>query len=161
MLYDHQPKKVILKEINKLIPIKHNPYFWWRRWKPKNKPLHKRKGLLEKIENGDYDIPHFYWQAQYSLMELNKMYNELPYETFIENSGVERRRYNKLMEEFYKEDDQRIEKLIEEFTNKFTINCTKKIENIILEFGGTIKELYFHFEENYKYTYQPTWKKTF
>lgn len=161
MLYECQPKKLVDKEISKLIPIPHNPYFWWRRWKPKNPKLHKRKSLLERIENGDFNIPHFYWQAQYSLIELNKLYSNNSYETFIEISAVERRRYNKLIEEFYKEDDLRISQLIEEFTNNFTVRTEEEVENIILEFGGTIKDLYIHFENNYKYAYKKTWKTTF
>lgn len=162
MLYDHQPKEVIEKEISKLIPINHNPYFWWRRWKPKKEILHKRKSLLEKINNGDFDTPHFYWQAQYSLMELNKLYNESSFETFIEKSAVERRRYNRLIDEYYKEEDNRLKQLIFEFTNNFTIRTEEEVEKIILEFGGTIKELYNYFEKNYKFSYGiPSWKRTF
>ena len=33
----------------------YNPYFWWRNYKRKTKPLSRYASNLDKIENGDYD----------------------------------------------------------------------------------------------------------
>jgi len=69
-------EKVVLKEIKKLQPLNYNQFRWWRRFDSPNKSLHKNTDLLRKIQNGDFDFSHFFWQAKYTELEINKIYDE-------------------------------------------------------------------------------------
>ena len=88
---------------------KRSPFYWWRRWKS-HQYLPVRKGLLARIQNGDFDYPKLFDWAKYEMKykqdELNEFVknyqgNEDP-KTDNQYRDIERRyqkRYNKLYED--------------------------------------------------------------
>ena len=70
-------KELITQEISKLQPLNYNRFMWWRRFDSPNKPLHKNSDLLDKIQNGDFDFSHYFWQAKYTEMEMDEIHNDV------------------------------------------------------------------------------------
>ena len=52
---------------------KRSPFYWWRRWKS-HQYLPVKKGLLARIQNGDFEYPELFDWAKY---ELHYMKDEL------------------------------------------------------------------------------------
>ena len=102
---------------------KRSPFYWWRRWKS-HQYLPVRKGLLAKIQNGDFEYPKLFDWAKY---EMKYKQDEL--DEFVKNyqgnsdpktdtlyRDIERRyqkRYNKLFEDAYEVENRHIEGLAE------------------------------------------------
>jgi len=159
-MFETHDENLILKNVNKLRPIRMNRWFWWRKWEYPKKPLHKRKPLLERINNGDFDFSHYFWQAQYSLLQLNKIHKESKdLETYIENSSVEKSRYNRLMKDYYKDEDEKLQYLYKSFEESF-IPRMEETKEIINNFDGSLNELYQYYYKNHSYVIKPIRKST-
>ena len=106
------------------------PFYWWRRYRT-HKTLPSNYPLRDKIKNGDFDYSPFFQQAEW---ELHWMKDEQ--EEFIENyqgrdpeldhlyMDIElraRKRYNKLIEDAYKDENEKLEKIIIGFCKNFKI----------------------------------------
>jgi hypothetical protein len=52
-------------------PSKHNPYYWWRRFKLRQ-TLHPYQSLYSKIKNGDYEMSDYQYQIKYELELLDE-----------------------------------------------------------------------------------------
>ena len=139
---------------------KRSPFYWWRRWKS-HQYLPVRKGLLARIQNGDFEYPELFEWAKYELKykqdeldEFVKNYqgNEDP-KTDTLYMDIERRyqkRYNKLFEDAYEVENRHLTSLIEALSKEFKIS-KKKIKKIMETFGGATEDLYRYVEQN-KYT---------
>ena len=136
---------------------KRSPFYWWRRWKS-HQYLPVRKGLLARIQNGDFEYPKLFDWAKY---ELHYMQEEL--DEFVKNYqgnedpktdsqyiDIERRyqkRYNKLFEDAYEVENRHLTSLIEALSKEFKIS-KKKIKKIMETFGGATEDLYRYVEQN-------------
>ena len=139
---------------------KRSPFYWWRRWKS-HQYLPVRKGLLARIQNGDFEYPKLFDWAKY---EMKYKQDEL--DEFVKNyqgnsdpktdtlyRDIERRyqkRYNKLFEDAYEVENRHLEGLAEALCKEFKV-CKKKVKTIMETFGGTTEELYIYVDKN-KYT---------
>ena len=139
---------------------KRSPFYWWRRWKS-HQYLPVKKGLLARIQNGDFEYSQLFDWAKY---EMKYKQDEL--DEFVKNyqgkddpktdelyRDIERRyqkRYNKLFEDAYDVEIRHLTGLAEALSKKFKVN-KKKIEKIMEGFGGTTEELYIYVDKN-KYT---------
>ena len=103
-------KKTILEKISHLKPINYNPFRWWRRFDTPNKPLNKHSSLIDKIKNGDYDFSHFYWQAKYTEIEINELYNECypDHTLFNEKNAMNGARRKRLWDDFEKDENEKL-----------------------------------------------------
>jgi len=135
---------------------KRSPFYWWRRWKS-HQYLPVRKGLLARIQNGDFDYPILYEWAKY---ELHYMQEEL--DEFVKNYqgnedpstdylyyDIEKRymkRYNKLIEDAYEVEQRHLTGLVDNLFNEFILS-KDAIREIMEEFGGTAEELYHYIEK--------------
>jgi len=135
---------------------KRSPFYWWRRWKS-HQYLPVRKGLLARIQNGDFDYPILYEWAKY---ELHYMQEEL--DEFVKNYqgnedpstdylyyDIEKRymkRYNKLIEDAYEVEQRHLTGLVDGLFNEFILS-KDAIREIMEEFGGTAEELYHYIEK--------------
>jgi len=135
---------------------KRSPFYWWRRWKS-HQYLPVRKGLLARIQNGDFDYPILYEWAKY---ELHYMQEEL--DEFVKNyqgnedpstdylyCDIEKRymkRYNKLIEDAYEVEQRHLTGLVDNLFNEFILS-KDAIREIMEEFGGTAEELYYYIEK--------------
>jgi len=139
---------------------KRSPFYWWRRWKS-HKYLPVRKGLLARIQNGDFEYPELFEWAKY---ELHYMQDEL--DEFIRNYqgnedpstdylyyDIQKRymkRHNKLIEDAHEVELRHLMSLTEALAKEFKVS-KEKIKTIMEEFGGTTEELYIYVKQN-RYT---------
>ncbi len=130
--------------MDKLQPLNYNRFKWWRRWEAKNDTLHKYVPLIDKIRNGDFDFSHYFWQAQYCEIEMNKKLEScIDTQHWVESTQLDRARRKRLWEDFEKDEANKLDALQIEFTKKFRIT-KEEYYNEIEKFDGTLEEFYFH-----------------
>ena len=128
------------------------PFYWWRRFKShKNLPYKAR--LLDKITNGDFDPTPFFQEAEWELHwmkeeqkdfkdnyqgNLDEIEQDIRY---IEIESKARKRYNKLYEDGMKDEADRMDRLVNNFSKHFRVQRSK-MHDIVYSFDGTILELY-------------------
>ena len=139
---------------------KRSPFYWWRRWKS-HQYLPVKKGLLARIQNGDFEYPELFDWAKY---ELHYMKDELKAYTkvymgfspaehsdgYMDIEKRYRKRYNKLFADACEVEHRHLTGLVEALSKKFKID-KDNIKAIMEEFGGTTEELYIYVEQN-RYT---------
>ena len=139
---------------------KRSPFYWWRRWRS-HQYLPVRKGLLARIQNGDFEYSQLFDWAKYEMKykqdELDQFVKEYKGKDDPKTDelyrDIERRyqkRYNKLFEDAHEVEIRHLMGLKEALSKKFKVS-KEKIETIMEEFGGTTEELYIYVDKN-KYT---------
>ena len=138
---------------------KRSPFYWWRRWKS-HQYLPVRKGLLARIQNGDFEYPKLFDWAKYELHymqeELDNFVNEYqgndPKEDMRYHDIQKRymKRHNKLMEDAHNTELRHLEELAKALSKEFKVD-KEKVKKIMEEFGGATEDLYRYVEQN-KYT---------
>jgi hypothetical protein len=139
---------------------KRSPFYWWRRWKS-HQYLPVRKGLLARIQNGDFEYSQLFDWAKY---ELKYKQDEL--DKFVKNyqgkgdpktdelyRDIERRyqkRYNKLFEDAYEMENRHLTGLTEALAKEFKVS-KEKIKTIMETFGEATEDLYLYVKQN-RYT---------
>ena len=137
-------KELVLQEIAKLQPLNYNQFRWWRRFDQPNKPLHKNASLLDKIQNGDLEFSHYWWQAKYTEIEMNEILeNCIDYQDWSEKTQVDRARRRRLWEDFEKDEAEKLSYIRKEFSKEFRMT-EDDYEDEITEFDGSLEELYHH-----------------
>lgn len=143
-------RKTIMREINKLTPLKYNQFFWWRKFKDKS-PLSSKDAVHAKIDNGDFDFSSYYWQAQYALLEMNDKTEHIKDpSTRHEAQTIYRERYRRLMNDFEKDEPLRIQNYKKNITNLFEIE-KEELESKMETFEGTLRELYDLIKATYNF----------
>ena len=138
---------------------KRSPFYWWRRWKS-HQYLPVRKGLLARIQNGDFEYPKLFDWAKYELHymqeELDNFVNEYQGNDPKEDMryyDIQKRymkRHNKLMEDAHNTELRHLEELAKALSKEFKVD-KEKIKKIMEEFGGTTEGLYLYVDK-IKYT---------
>ena len=129
------------------------PFYWWRRF-PVHKSLKPSAKLIDKIENGDFDYPKFFKEAEY---EMHWMKEEL--EEFVNNykgfqdprtdtqyMDIERKYYKrrtKLFEDGYNTELDRLNRLVDALHKTFGLDKFE-IRSMMEEFPHNLKKFYFH-----------------
>jgi hypothetical protein len=136
---------------------KRSPFYWWRRWKS-HQYLPVKKGLLARIQNGDFEYPDQFEWAKYELHymqdELDKFVNEYQGYSPKEDSryyDIQKRymkRHNKLIEDAHEVELRHLNGLVDELSKEFLIT-KEEVRDIMEEFGDTTEKLYIHIMENY------------
>jgi len=148
-MYNVGNEELVLKEIAKLQPLNYNQFRWWRRFDQPNKALDKNAPLLDKIQNGDLEFSHFWWQAKYTEIELNQKLNEsIDYHHFLESCQVDRARRKRLYEDFDKIEPELLLYIQKEFVKEFRMT-KEDYEDEVGEFGGSLEDLYHHCSVKY------------
>ena len=144
------------QELSKLRKINYNRFKWWRMYTPINPPLHARKSLRDRILNGDFDYSHYRYQALWCEYQMNDLWEECKGDVtkYIEKSSLLRTRRKRLFEDFIKDENEKLDLLIKEFTRYF--KCDKEqVYQCIEECGGDLIDLYYIIEEKYKIYNKP------
>ena len=139
---------------------KRSPFYWWRRWKS-HQYLPVRKGLLARIQNGDFEYPKMFDWAKYELHymqeELDKFINEYQGnddpKTDNQYYDIQKRymkRHNKLFEDAHNTELRHLEELAKALAKEFKVS-KKNIKKIMEEFGGATEDLYIYVDK-IKYT---------
>lgn len=144
-------REVVEKHISKLQPLNYNQFRWWRTHTDNVKPLGKRAPLKDRIVNGDFEPSSYFWQAQLALYTAKDKVN-LQTDDFqkqLENLAVDLARYKRLMEDYEKEESQRMEDLYDAFTSAYKLTKSE-LEEKFINFNGTILDFY-EYAENFLY----------
>jgi hypothetical protein len=148
-IFNVKNEELILKEISKLRPLNYNRFMWWRRFEQHKKSLDNKSPLLDKIKNGDLEFSHYYWQALYTEMEMNEKYIEcIDEQHFTEQSRVDKERRRRLWGDFEKDEAEKLSTIRKQFPKEFRMT-KEDYDDEILEFGGTLLQLYHHCEIKY------------
>ena len=134
------------------------PFYWWRRFKT-HKSLRPTAPLLEKIQNGDFDYPQFFKEAEYEMHWLKQDQEEykknyIGFEDpetssgYIELTKMAYKRRNLLIEDGDKADRERLDQLVNRLSKQFKVP-KDKIWAEMEDFNGTIEKLYYHFKNKY------------
>ena len=142
-MYKTHPKDRVKKELSKLKPLKYNKFMWWRKYTSPNPPSQKRTSTFyDRIENGDYDFSHYFWQAQQVEIELNeKFLNAKDYQEYLDNSQLDKVRRKRLLEDFIKDENEKLETIKRNVCKVFDLTEEEyytKVEN----FDGTLSEFW-------------------
>jgi hypothetical protein len=79
---------------------------------------------LRKIQNGDYDFSHLYWQAKYTELEIDKIYNECypDYTLFNEKNAMNGARRKRLWDDFEKDEKDKLFQIEKDFPLTFRMS---------------------------------------
>lgn len=149
-------KNYILKELAQLNKLKYNKFRWWRMYEPKLPPLSNKAPLIDRIMNGDFDYSHYKLQAELVEHELNELAEKCKgnNEIFNEKSSLLRAKRKRLLDEFEKDEADKLNALFKEFYKNFTID-EGELENEMLRFKGTLEEFYYYMGVRYQKIHKP------
>ena len=144
----------IKKDIPKFIPTKYNRFYWWRRFKSRD-TLHKNFPLIARIKNGDFDYSDYRVQALYELELAEKKANTYASYQYTEREEaleMGRRRYNRLMEDFMKDEFYLLQGIKDEFCKWFWIS-EEEFDRYMNMCDDGLIELYELIKENTLYKF--------
>ena len=135
---------------------KRSPFYWWRRFRT-HKYLPHNAPLLRKIQNGDFDYPPYFQQAEWELewaKEEQEQYvdeykgtgNPCTDEAYDDIEKRARKRYKKLIEDAMEVETRHLTTLTEGLAKQFKLH-KETVKTLMGEFGGTIEELYIHVKQ--------------
>jgi hypothetical protein len=144
-------REQVEKQLSQYQKINYNQFRWWRMYQPKNKPLDNRQPLRDRILNGDFDFSCYKAQIYLVEYQLNDILKEcgVDYQKYLEKTSVMRARRKRLIEDFEKDEKDRLESFIKEFTRYFRCN-REQVEKEMLNCSGSLIDLYYIIEEKYK-----------
>ena len=143
-IFNVENEDFVLKEIDKLQPLNYNRFKWWRRFTQFKTPLNNSTPLLDKIKNGDLNFSHYWWQIKFTEMEINtKSDSILDNQNFLEQSKMDRVRRGRLIDDFEKDENGKLDYIRKEFSKEFRMTV-EDYDNIIIEFDGTLEQFYNH-----------------
>ncbi len=131
---------------------KRTPFLWWRRFKS-HKYLPVSKGLLARIQNGDFEYPdlftHAKWEMHWMKEEQEKFIKEYKGFNYMEDNlyhDIERKyrkRYNKCIEDAHDIEMRHLNGLVDELCKEFSV--TKEyVRDIMDTWDDTTESLYYH-----------------
>lgn len=144
-------RKKVEKELSQYQKINYNQFRWWRMYQPKNKPLTNRHPLRDRILNGDFDYSCYKAQMYWCEHELNDLWEQHKpdYQKYLELGAVLKARRKRLSEDFEKDESERLNSIITEFTRYFRVTKDQVYEEID-KCSGSLIDLYYIIEEKYK-----------
>jgi len=145
-------KKKITKHLNKNYKkVNYNKFRWWRWYQDKNIPLPYMSDFRDKIFNGDFDPSCYQWQAWLCEHDLNDLHEECypDIQKYLEKSKILSARRKRLLEDYERDEKEKLRSLFRHFSKKFNITRREAKEEA-LECRGEIIDLYYIIEDKYK-----------
>ena len=138
------------KKFSKLRKLTYNAFRWWRIYDNPNKPLCNKSPFRDRILNGDFDYSHYKYQADWCEHEMNDVSIECGDDIgkYVEKTSLLRSRRKRLLEDFEKDENGKLEMLIKTFTVNFKCNEEQVYEEID-KCSGSLMDLYYIIEDNY------------
>jgi len=145
------------QKFSKLQKLNYNQFRWWRMYDTKNKPLDKRQPLRDRILNGDYDFSHYWYQAAWVEHDLNDLQIECKDDSglFVEKGAVLRARRKRLLEDFERDEKEKLEGLYNEFPKYFRIS-KDEVKKEMEQFNGSLIDFYYYLDDKYKILHKPS-----
>jgi hypothetical protein len=129
--------------LSKLKKRTYNQFTWWRRYQNRES-LHDRRTLHDKIANGDYDHSDYYYQAFHENYLLEDAIGSIKhFEDKLDKISLSRARYKKLMDDYEKDEIEIMKNFKKDCWREFKLSGDD-VENMMLEFDGTLMEFYNH-----------------
>jgi len=127
-----QPLDVVHENLARYQPLNYNRFMWWRSHTDGIKPLSKRATLKARIENGDFNESSYFMQAQLALHNAKDKVNLNihNHSDQLDILSVDLARYKRLMEDYEKEENARLEALYDAFTSCFLITRQELIDEL-------------------------------
>ena len=149
-------RKELDKKFSKLRKLTYNAFRWWRMYDNPNKPLCNRSPFRDRILNGDFDYSHYKYQADWCEHEMNDIAQECGDDIgkFVEKTSLLRSRRKRLLEDFEKDENSKLEMLIKAFTVHFRCNKEQVYEEIE-KCSGSLIDLYYIIEDKYRIVLMP------
>jgi hypothetical protein len=144
------------KKFSKLRKLKYNQFRWWRMYDNPNKPLDKRALFRDRILNGDFNYSHYSYQVMWCEHEMNEtaIMCKDDIGKFVEMTSLLRTRRKRLLEDFERDEQEKLEGLIKGFTDNF--RCSKdQVYEEIFKCSGKLIDLYYIIEDKYKIVHIP------
>ena len=135
-------------KITTFIPSKHNPYYWWRRFKSRQ-TLHPYKPLYDKIKNGDYEMSDYFYQIKYELELLDeKLEGIIEPEKRHEMRGLSMERVRRLSNDLEKDEAKIMSDLRKDFKITFHLK-DDELDQYMEECDGDLMCLYNTIKQDY------------
>jgi hypothetical protein len=149
-------RKQLEKEFSKLRKLKYNQFRWWRMYDDPKEKLSPKASLRDRIINGDFDFSHYKYQVMWCEHEINDVWEECKPDIakFNEKTSLLRTRRKRLLDDFEKDETEKLQTLITEFTQRFKCNKEQvldEMENCI----DSLLDLYYTIEKKYKIIFTP------
>ncbi len=147
----HTREQLLGTKLKGLRKLNYNPFTWWRMYESTNKPLSSRAHISDKIKNGDYDYPHWKYQAELCEHDLNDMWKKMApdYAKWVEESSLMRARRKRLMEDHEKEENKKLEEIVREFTKYYRVTKEEVIDKM-LDWEGDLYGFYQFMDDRYR-----------
>lgn len=125
-------------------------FMWWRSYVPKNRPLHNKNYLRDKIVNGDFDIAPFIYEVELVEHRLNQKHKEIFPDTskYLEVTSMDRARRKRLIEDAEKDEANKLSTLTKEFMKYYKLT-KKQVEEEMLNSDGTLLEFFDYMHDKY------------
>lgn len=101
----------------------YNKFMWWRSYTPIKKPLDRRAIFRDKLKNGDFDMAPYYFEAQIVEHKMNEKFIDCDGDQVIfrDVTKLDCARRKRLLEDFDKEETERLEELRKLFILEFNM----------------------------------------
>ena len=144
-------RNTINKRLKHYQKLNYNQFRWWRWYDSKNKPLPYKSSFRDKILNGDFDQSPYMLQAYLCEHMMNDILTECEedYQKFLEKAKLLGARRKRLLEDYEKDEFNKLETVYEQFLRNFDIT-RKQIDEEALECSGELIDLYYIIEEKYR-----------
>ena len=144
-------RDVVEANLARYQPLNYNRFMWWRSHTDGIKPLGKRANLRDQIKNGDFNESSYYMQAQLALHNAKDKVDLTKHDHSdqLEILSVDLARYKRLMEDFEKEENTRLEALYDAFTSTFKMTRSQ-LEEELCNWPGELLSYYDYCKE-FKY----------
>ena len=146
------PKSTIKKQLSNYKKLNYNRFMWWRWYDEKNKPLPNKADFRDKIFNGDFNLSSYQLQAylcEHMLDDLQQESSDGELDHTSEKVRMLKARRKRLLEDFEKDENSKLESLYKHFEKYFNITKEKVIEEC-LECSGELIDLYYIIEDKYE-----------
>ena len=149
-------RKQLENKFSKLRKLTYNAFRWWRMYDNPNKPLCNRSPFRDRILNGDFDYSHYKYQADWCEHEMNDIAEECGEDIgkYVEKTSLLRSRRKRLLEDFEKDENGKLELLIKAFTINFRCKEDQVYEEIF-KCSGELIDLYYIIEDKYRIVHMP------
>ena len=149
-------RKQLDKKFSKLRKLNYNAFRWWRMYDNPNKPLDNKSLLRDRILNGDFDYSHYKYQSDWCEHEMNEIALKCGDDIgkYVEMTSLLRSRRKRLLEDFEKDEFNKLEILFQQLAKHFKIDKEQAIEEA-LKCRGELIDLYYIIEEKYKIVHKP------
>ena len=148
-----QPRDVVEQNLARYQPLNYNRFMWWRSYTDGITPLGKRATLRDRIINGDFNESTYFMQAQLALHNAKDKVNldKHNHSDQLEILAVDLARYKRLMEDYEKEENERLEAMYDAFTAHFQMT-RKEVEDELCEWPGELLSYYNYCNETKRTT---------